>query len=190
MFPAQLSTPYALCLKCFATVSCLDRHWLRWIFHCHHSRRYRGEFRHHRRPHPERAEGWLRRLREFAADRELTELRAQDLEQWQKQLRWTPGSHGALYSENTVNKSDFQMLAQMGVGLVRLHPAAGQNSAVSGYAKLTDPEESRASATERRRIPFQLFHRSVRVDLSRREPCMASYLLDRCQGSATGHETR
>lgn len=53
----------------------------------------------------ERAEGWLQRLREFAADREFTELRAHDLEQWQKQLRWTPGPRGALYSDNTVNQA-------------------------------------------------------------------------------------
>lgn len=51
------------------------------------------------------AEAWLLRLQEFAANRDLTELRPQDLEQWQKQLRWTPGPRGALYSDNTINQA-------------------------------------------------------------------------------------
>src|SRR5690606_11411731 len=39
----------------------------------------------------------------FCGDRDPAELKAKDLEQWQKHLAWNPGPSGKLYSEATVN---------------------------------------------------------------------------------------
>jgi len=75
------------------------------------------------------AEVWLQRLQRFAVGRTLTELRTQDLEQWQKELRWTPGPRGALYSDNTVNQAVgavrrfYRYLEEAGV--LNKNPAAG-----------------------------------------------------------------
>lgn len=53
----------------------------------------------------ESARRWLTNLQAFCGDRDPTELRAKDLEQWQKHLVWTPGPSGKLYSPNTVNQA-------------------------------------------------------------------------------------
>jgi integrase/recombinase XerD len=51
------------------------------------------------------AQAWLTRFQVFCGDRHPTELRVKDLEQWHKQLAWTPGPTGKLYSPNTVNQA-------------------------------------------------------------------------------------
>ncbi len=51
------------------------------------------------------AAGWLTKLAEFGADRELTELGPRELNNWHRQLAWMPGPSGQLYSQNTVNQA-------------------------------------------------------------------------------------
>lgn len=51
------------------------------------------------------AAGWLQNLQKFAGERCLTELGPKDLEQWHKELTWTPGPKGRMYSPNTVNQA-------------------------------------------------------------------------------------
>lgn len=48
---------------------------------------------------------WLLHFQEFCGGRDPAELKPKDLEQWQKQLTWTPGPSGKLYSEATVNQA-------------------------------------------------------------------------------------
>jgi len=50
----------------------------------------------------EAAARWLRHFKSFCGDRSPTELKPKDLEQWHKELVWTPGPKGKLYAENTV----------------------------------------------------------------------------------------
>lgn len=51
------------------------------------------------------ARGWLSRFQQFCGERSPAELKTRDLEQWHKQLVWTPGPSGKLYSESTVNQA-------------------------------------------------------------------------------------
>lgn len=51
------------------------------------------------------ARTWVLHLLNFCGDRCPTELRSKDLEQWHKQLIWTAGPSGKLYSQNTVNQA-------------------------------------------------------------------------------------
>jgi integrase/recombinase XerD len=48
---------------------------------------------------------WLLHFHKFCDGRDPAELKPKDLEQWQKQLTWTPGPSGKLYSEATVNQA-------------------------------------------------------------------------------------
>lgn len=48
------------------------------------------------------AEAWLRRFGTFCGDRCQSQLRAADLVAWQKELTWTPGPRGKLYSESSI----------------------------------------------------------------------------------------
>ena len=48
---------------------------------------------------------WLQRFQVHFGDRDLTALKPKDLDQWHKQLAWTPGPSGKLYSENTLNQA-------------------------------------------------------------------------------------
>lgn len=51
------------------------------------------------------ARAWLTNFQAFCGDRDPTELGVKDLEQWHKQLLWTPGPSGKLYSESSVNQA-------------------------------------------------------------------------------------
>lgn len=53
----------------------------------------------------ESARAWLHHFQMFCGDRSPAELRTKDLEQWHKQLIWTPGPQGKLYAEGTVNQA-------------------------------------------------------------------------------------
>ena len=48
---------------------------------------------------------WLKKFSDFCDNRELTELKEQDLQDWHKHLLWVPGINGKLYSQNTVNQA-------------------------------------------------------------------------------------
>lgn len=50
------------------------------------------------------ASKWLSQLDEFT-ESELTELGTRDLNDWHRQLTWSPGPSGKLYSQNTVNQA-------------------------------------------------------------------------------------
>lgn len=54
-----------------------------------------------------RAAHWLKQFQAFcrAHDKEPAELRTEDLEQWHKELSWTPGPKGKLYSQNSINQA-------------------------------------------------------------------------------------
>ncbi len=51
------------------------------------------------------AQAWLLRFREFCGARCPSELRPADLVAWQRELVWTPGPSGKLYSESSVNQA-------------------------------------------------------------------------------------
>lgn len=51
------------------------------------------------------ATAWLSQFRKFCGDRCPTALKVKDLEQWHKELVWTPGPSGKHYSEGTVNQA-------------------------------------------------------------------------------------
>lgn len=51
------------------------------------------------------AQAWLRRLETFCGDRCPSELHAADLVAWHRELTWTPGPGGKLYSESSVNQA-------------------------------------------------------------------------------------
>lgn len=51
------------------------------------------------------AEAWLSRFWNFCGDRCPSELRPADLAAWHKELAWTPGANGKLYSESSVNQA-------------------------------------------------------------------------------------
>lgn len=75
------------------------------------------------------AAGWLQNLQSFAGQRSLTELGPKDLEQWHKELSWTPGPKGGLYAANTINQAvgavrRFYRLL-LADGPVMLDPTAG-----------------------------------------------------------------
>lgn len=53
----------------------------------------------------EAAHRWLTNFQAFCSDRDPAKLATKDLEQWHKQLAWTPGPRGKLYSPNTVNQA-------------------------------------------------------------------------------------
>lgn len=51
------------------------------------------------------ARAWLKRFEAFCGDRCPSELRAADLALWHKELAWTPGPSGKLYSQSSVNQA-------------------------------------------------------------------------------------
>jgi integrase/recombinase XerD len=51
------------------------------------------------------ARAWLERFAAFCGDRCPSQLRPTDLAAWHKELTWTPGPSGKLYSESTVNQA-------------------------------------------------------------------------------------
>lgn len=51
------------------------------------------------------AQAWLSHFQQFCGERDPSELKTRDLEQWHKQLVWAPGPSGKLYSEGTVNQA-------------------------------------------------------------------------------------
>lgn len=51
------------------------------------------------------AQYWLENFQAFAGDRDLAELKTKDLERWYKELVWTPGPSGKIYSPNTVSQA-------------------------------------------------------------------------------------
>ena len=48
---------------------------------------------------------WLTHFQAFCGERDPAALKTKDLEQWHKQLVWTPGPRGKLYSPNTVSQA-------------------------------------------------------------------------------------
>ncbi|MFA5509045.1 MAG: phage integrase N-terminal SAM-like domain-containing protein [Vulcanimicrobiota bacterium] len=53
----------------------------------------------------EAATRWLHHFKNFCGNRSPVEFKAKDLEQWHKELIWTPGPKGKLYAENTVGQA-------------------------------------------------------------------------------------
>ncbi|MFA5506825.1 MAG: phage integrase N-terminal SAM-like domain-containing protein [Vulcanimicrobiota bacterium] len=53
----------------------------------------------------EAAARWLRHFKNFCGDRSPVELKPEDIDQWHKELVWTPGPKGKLYAENTVGQA-------------------------------------------------------------------------------------
>lgn len=99
------------------------------------------------------AQVWLERFGAFCGDRCPSQLRPADLSAWHKELTWTPGPTGRLYSESTVNQAvgAIRRLYRWAIaeGRVKADPT-GQ--LVTAAAKRTRSNRLQLSAAETRKL--------------------------------------
>lgn len=96
---------------------------------------------------------WLSSFEAFRGDHCPSELRSADLERWQKELKWTPGPSGNLYSESSLNQAvgavrRFYRWA-LSEGRIKTDPTQGL---VTPKAEPTRGNKLEMSATEARKL--------------------------------------
>ena len=100
-----------------------------------------------------RAADWLTRFQAFCEDRDPAKLKVEDLEQWYKELSWTPGPKGKLYSQNTINQAvgAVRRLYRWGLAAGKLK-ADPTRTLVTPNVKNTRSQKLEFSPSEARRL--------------------------------------
>jgi integrase/recombinase XerD len=100
------------------------------------------------------AQVWLKRLKAFCGDRCPSQLRPADLALWQKELTWTPGPSGKLYSENTINQAvgAVRRLYRWAIAEGRIKTDPTGPLAMTKVAKRSRSNRLQLSTTETRKL--------------------------------------